>query len=99
MNKINENNQRPRISVFRSNKAIYAQIIDDLAGKTLLAGSSIKIEDKITPTKKAEAVGKELATKAKGKKITKVVFDRNRYHYHGQVKALAEGLREGGLDF
>lgn len=96
---------RPRVSVNKSNKYIYAQIIDDESKKTLLSGSdkSIKIskkDDKDTrgiKVKKAFSLGVELAKKANKKKITAVVFDRGRYRYHGRVKALAEGLREGGL--
>lgn len=97
--------ERPRISVYRSIKHIYAQVIDDVNGKTLASASSIQPEfngkKKKNPTGKeqAELVGKLLAEKCKKKKITKVCFDRNGFKYHGRVKALAEGAREGGLKF
>jgi large subunit ribosomal protein L18 len=92
--------ERPRLSVFRSNREIYAQIIDDLSGTTLVSASSQKIK-KIDGDKKAVAyeVGKILASLAKQKGIDNVVFDRNGYLYHGRVKALADGAREGGLQF
>jgi large subunit ribosomal protein L18 len=95
---------RPRLSVFRSSKQIYAQIIDDLAGKTLVAASSIEKDMKTTlktgaDSAAAAAVGKLVAERAKEAGITQVVFDRGGYLYHGRVKALAEGAREGGLDF
>lgn len=92
--------ERPRVSVFRSNKAIYAQIVDDLAGQTLVAARSAEIEG--GGLKKAEAakkVGELLASRAREKGIERVVFDRSGYLYHGRVKALAEGAREGGLVF
>lgn len=88
----------PRLSVFRSNKAIYAQIIDDNKGVTLLAASS-QGNTKGTKSEQANLVGKELAEKAKANGIEQVVFDRNGYLYHGRVKQLAEGAREGGLKF
>lgn len=94
--------ERPRISVFRSNKEIYAQIIDDSKGITLLSASSReKALSSISGTKTevATAVGKALAEKATKAGIESVVFDRNGYLYHGRVKALAEGAREGGLKF
>jgi large subunit ribosomal protein L18 len=94
--------QRPRLSVFRSNKEIYAQIINDVTGTTLVSASSMleTIENqKITKIEKAKLVGKELATKAKEAGITSVVFDRNGYLYHGRVKSLAESSREEGLIF
>lgn len=80
---------RLRLSVFRSNKYIYAQIIDDSKGVTLVTASG----------RKAKEVGQKLGEKAKAKKISEVVFDRGPYKYHGQVKQLAEGAREGGLKF
>jgi len=93
----------PRLSIFRSNKQIYVQIIDDAEGKTLLSVSSrIKeIADKagITKIEQAKLVGKIAAEKSKESGITTVVFDRNGYLYHGRVKALAEAAREGGLKF
>jgi len=94
--------ERPRVSVFRSNKEIYAQIIDDSKGITLFSASSReKALSSISGTKTevATAVGKALAEKATKAGIESVVFDRNGYLYHGRVKALAEGAREGGLKF
>jgi len=94
--------QVPRLCVFRSNKHIYAQLIDDEKGKTLVAASDLEIKykkKKITKNEKALEVGKLIAKKAMEKKIKKVVFDRGGYKYHGRVKALAEGAREGGLIF
>lgn len=88
----------PRLSVYRSNKAIYAQIIDDNKGVTLLAASS-QGNTKGTKSEQANLVGKELAEKAKANGIEQVVFDRNGYLYHGRVQQLAEGAREGGLKF
>lgn len=92
----------PRLSVFRSNKQIYAQLIDDTNGRTLFAASSrIDAIEKGEGTKvdKSFKVGQELAAKATAAGITTVVFDRNGYLYHGRVKQLAEGAREGGLIF
>ena len=92
---------QPRLSVFRSNREIYAQIIDDNKGLTLASSSSYK--NKATKGKNksdaAEIVGKELADKATKAGIDKVVFDRNGYQFHGRVKSLAHGAREGGLKF
>jgi large subunit ribosomal protein L18 len=92
---------RPRLSVFRSNKGIYAQIIDDTIGQTLVSVSSkhVTTANDATPVASAAAVGKEIASRAQEKGITKVVFDRSGYLYHGRVKSLAEGAREGGLNF
>ena len=90
----------PRLSVFRSNKDIYAQLVDDINGKTLASASSLKM--KLEGKKKIEQafeVGKALAEAAKAAGIEKVVFDRGGYLYHGRVKALADGAREGGLKF
>ena len=96
--KISGTPQRPRMSVFRSNKAIYVQVIDDLAGNTLVAASSKGLEggskDEI-----AAKVGEEIAKKAVEKGISEVVFDRNGYLYHGRVKSLAAAARKGGLKF
>jgi len=97
--KISGTAERPRLSVFRSNKNIYAQLIDDLAGKTLVAVSSATIEGGSVKTEASVAVGKALAAKAQEKGITEVVFDRSGYLYHGRVKSLAEGAREAGLKF
>lgn len=91
--------QKPRLSVFRSNKYIYAQLIDDLSGTTLVASSSRSISEKSTNTEVSTLVGKALAEKAATAGITEVVFDRGGYLYHGRVKALADGAREGGLKF
>ncbi|WP_342647501.1 50S ribosomal protein L18 [Mucilaginibacter sp. CSA2-8R] len=93
--------ERPRLSVFRSNKGIYAQIIDDVAGKTLVSASSLSKDFSSTGSKgeQSVAVGKLIAEKAMAAGINAVVFDRNGYLYHGRVKQLAEGAREGGLQF
>jgi large subunit ribosomal protein L18 len=91
--------ERPRLSVFRSNKQIYAQVIDDVHGKTLAAASSKNLTDKMTNIEKSTLVGKALAEKALQAGISAVVFDRNGYLYHGRVKGLADGAREGGLKF
>jgi large subunit ribosomal protein L18 len=93
--------ERPRLSVFRSNKQIYAQIIDDVKGITLASASSYKSKDVEGKSKSEQAiiVGKELAEKAAKAGVESVVFDRNGYQYHGRVKSLAEGAREGGLKF
>lgn len=91
---------RPRMTVFRSNKGIYAQVIDDLEGKTLISASSVEIKESgLKKAQMAEKVGELLATKAKEKNIDKVVFDRGSYLYHGRVKSLAEGARKGGIQF
>ncbi|GAA5337454.1 50S ribosomal protein L18 [Thermus antranikianii] len=90
---------RLRLSVFRSLKHIYAQIIDDEKGHTLVAESSLALKLKGNKTEVARQVGRALAEKAKALGITKVAFDRGPYKYHGRVKALAEGAREGGLEF
>ncbi|MEL6676249.1 MAG: 50S ribosomal protein L18 [Bacteroidota bacterium] len=93
---------KPRLSIFRSNKQIYAQIIDDTKGQTLVSCSSRTKDLNLQPLSKTETsreVGKKLAEIAKEKGIEQVVFDRGGYKYHGRVKALAEGAREGGLNF
>lgn len=93
---------KPRLSVFRSNKQIYAQLIDDEAGVTLASCSSREKDLNLQAVSKMESskeVGKKLAEIAKSKGIEAVVFDRGGYKYHGRVKALAEGAREGGLNF
>lgn len=91
----------PRLTVFRSNKEIYAQIIDDLKGVTLVSASSLgdKAAHGIAKIEQASIVGKRLAEAAKAAGIGKVVFDRNGYLYHGRVKALADAARENGLTF
>ncbi|GAB5523381.1 MAG: 50S ribosomal protein L18 [Roseivirga sp.] len=98
-NKISGTAERPRISVFKSNKRIYAQIIDDEAGHTMVAASSSEIGEANANVELSKEVGKKLAEKAVASGITNVVFDRNGYVYHGKVKALADGAREGGLKF
>ena len=89
----------PRLSVFRSNKQIYAQLIDDTTGKTLVAAASYKQNETGTKVEQAAAVGKMLADKAIKAGVSTVVFDRNGYLYHGRVKSLADAAREGGLKF
>lgn len=94
------NAQCPRLSVKRSLVGIYTQLIDDVAIKTLVSASSKEIKEKgLDKTKTASLVGKLLAEKAVAKGIKKVVFDKGSYKYHGRVKALADGAREGGLQF
>ena len=90
--------ERPRLSVFRSNKYVSAQLIDDTKGATLASATSKNIEGK-SVLEKAKAVGKSLAEQAKAKKIETAVFDRGGYLYTGSVKALADGAREAGLNF
>lgn len=90
---------RPRLSIFRSNRYLYAQVIDDKTGKTLVAASEKGLSVKGKPVEKAKGLGMEIAKLAKEKKVTAVVFDKGSYSYHGRVKALAEGAREGGLQF
>jgi large subunit ribosomal protein L18 len=101
--KINGTAERPRIAVFRSNKQIYVQVVDDLNGVTLLSASSkekeIAAKAGIKKTEQAQLVGKALAAKCKEKGIESVVFDRSGYKYHGRVKSLADAAREGGLKF
>ena len=95
--------QRPRMVVFRSNQHIYVQLVDDVAGNTLAATSTLTLgksqEGAHCNRGGAELVGKEIARLAKEKDIAKVVFDRNGYLYHGRIKAVADGAREGGLEF
>ena len=88
---------RPRLSVYRSNKHIYAQLIDDLDGHTLVAASSVEDEAEGKRRDVSHMVGKRLAERAQENGISSAVFDRNGYKYHGRVQALAEGAREGGL--
>lgn len=96
--------ERPRLNIFRSLDNIYAQVIDDVAGKTLVAASTVDrdiaktLKDK-TKVEAAKIVGQTLAERAKQVGVTTVVFDRGGYRYHGRVAALAEGAREGGLEF
>lgn len=93
--------KRPRLSVFRSNKYIYGQIIDDEKGVTLAAAGEVDLEmdKKYSKTERARLVGEMLAKRALEKGVKKVRFDRRKYKYHGRVKALAKGAREGGLKF
>lgn len=98
--KISGTGVKPRLSVFRSNTGIYAQIIDDIAGKTIISASSVELKtEKGTKSELSKSVGLKLAEKAKSNGISEVVFDRGGYLYHGRVKALADGAREGGLKF
>lgn len=96
---INGTSERPRLTVFRSNAQIYAQVIDDKAGKTLASASSLGIKDKMTKKEQAAKVGELIAKNAQEAGITTVVFDRNGYLYHGRVKELADAARNGGLKF
>ena len=89
----------PRLCVFRSNQAIYAQLIDDVKGVTIASSSSLELKLKNNNLEAAAAVGKDIAEKAKKAKIKTVVFDRGGYLYHGCVKALADAARENGLEF
>ena len=91
--------ERPRLTVFRSNSQIYAQVIDDTKGTTLASASSLAIKEKGTKTEKAAIVGKAIAEAAKKAGVETVVFDRNGYLYHGRVKQLADAAREAGLKF
>ena len=100
----NRSDRKPRVSVFRSNNHIYAQIIDDKVGRTLASASSLdqELSEKLNKSGNREAatkVGKLLAERAVGAGITKVIFDRGGYRFHGRVNALADGAREGGLSF
>ena len=98
--RISGTSERPRVSVYRSNKAIYAQLVDDAEARTLAAVRSAEVEGKgLKKAEVAKKVGELLAQRAKDKGIERVVFDRSGYLYHGRVKALAEGAREGGLVF
>ena len=98
--KISGTAERPRLSIFRSNKNIYAQLIDDVAGVTLASASTLdeNVSD-ATKVEQAAAVGKAIAEAAKAKNISTVVFDRSGYLYHGRIQALADAARENGLDF
>jgi len=104
VDRVSNRETRPRLSVFRSGKQIYAQIIDDIKGVTLAAASTLDVElkEKLKSGSTCDAateVGKAVAARAKKAGVEKVVFDRGRFVYHGRVKALAEGAREGGLQF
>lgn len=99
--KISGTENMPRLSIYRSNKHIYAQIIDDVRGATLVSASDFKVksDSKATKVDEATQVGKALAEEAIAKKIKKVSFDRGGFKFHGRIKALAQSAREGGLDF
>jgi len=97
--KISGSSLAPRLSVYRSNRAIYAQLINDENGETLVAASSKEIGGSNVTVAISKAVGLKLAEKAQSSGIQKVVFDRGGYPFHGQVKAMADGAREGGLKF
>jgi len=98
--KILGTDKKPRLCVFRSNKHIYAQLIDDVQKKTILSASDQGLKKgKMTKVGLGQEVGKEVAKQALQKKIEKVIFDRGPYRYHGRIKAVAEGAREGGLKF
>ncbi len=90
--------ERPRLSVFKSNRDVYVQLIDDIKGVTLVAANSLKISDK-TMSEKSKVIGLEIAKLAKAKNISKIVFDRSGYLYTGLIKTLADSAREGGLEF
>jgi large subunit ribosomal protein L18 len=91
--------ERPRLAVFRSNRHVYAQVIDDTAGRTLAAASTLKDAQGDDPKARAKAVGAALAKRAKEAGVSQVSFDRGGFLYHGRIQAVAEGAREGGLDF
>ena len=97
--KISGTAKRPRLCVFRSNKQIYAQLIDDVAGNTIVAASSMGLDKQGTKSEIAAQVGENVAKKAIAAGIDTVVFDRNGFLFHGRVKALADGARKGGLKF
>lgn len=97
--KVQGSTERPRLSVFRSNKQIYAQVIDDLTGKTLASASSLKLEDKLPKKEIAAKVGELIAQNAREAGVETVTFDRNGYLYHGRIKELADAARKGGLKF
>jgi large subunit ribosomal protein L18 len=98
--KISGSADRPRLSVFRSNRGIFAQLVDDRSGKTIAAVNWIEDDlRKLEPMEQATKVGSLLAERAKAAGVTACVFDRGGYRFHGRVKALAEGAREGGLEF
>jgi len=98
--KISGSSERPRLSVFKSNLSIYLQLIDDEAGKTLVSVNVKELKKKkLNKTEQATELGKIIAEKAKQKKITKIVFDKGGYKFHGRVKAVADAARAGGLEF
>lgn len=91
--------ERPRLSVYRSNQHLYAELIDDQKGHTIVSSSDISVKGSGTPMEKAKEIGKDLASKASEKKIKGAVFDRGGFIFTGRIKALADGAREGGLVF
>jgi large subunit ribosomal protein L18 len=91
--------ERPRLAVYRSNRHIYAQVIDDVAGRTLAASSTLAVAEGDDPKAKAKAVGAAVAEKAKAAGVSRVTFDRGGFRYTGRVQALADGAREAGLEF
>lgn len=97
--KVSGTPETPRLTVFRSNKQIYAQVIDDVNGRTLASASSLKITEKLPKSEIATKVGELVAKNAKEAGIENVVFDRNGFLYHGRIKELANGARNGGLKF
>lgn len=97
--KISGTTERPRLSVFRSNKQIYAQVIDDVNGTTLASASSLTLDEKLPKKEVAAKVGELIAQKAKEAGVETVAFDRNGYLYHGRIKELADAARKGGLKF
>jgi large subunit ribosomal protein L18 len=97
--KINGTAQKPRLTVFRSNAQIYAQVIDDVKGVTIVSASSLGLKDKVTKTEQAAKVGALVAKAALEAGVNEVIFDRNGYLYHGRVKQLADSAREAGLKF
>lgn len=97
--KVHGTAERPRLTVFRSNKQIYAQVIDDITGKTIASASSLKLTDKVAKKEIAAKVGELIAKNAQEAGIADVVFDRNGYLYHGRVRELADAARNGGLKF
>ncbi|PKM89120.1 50S ribosomal protein L18 [Candidatus Falkowbacteria bacterium HGW-Falkowbacteria-2] len=98
--KINGSTERPRLSVFRSNRGMYLQLIDDALGRTLVSAHARELKDKgLSKTETASSLGKLIAEKAMKAGVTAIVFDRGAYRYHGRVKAVADGAREQGLVF
>jgi large subunit ribosomal protein L18 len=97
--KISGTSARPRLSIFKSNTGIYAQIIDDIKGVTLASASTVELGKKTVNIENSKNVGKKIAEKAVASGVQEIVFDRNGYLYHGNIKAFADGAREGGLKF
>ena len=97
--KVSGTTSRPRLSVFKSNTGIYAQVIDDIKGVTVASASTVELGKKAVNIENSKNVGKKIAEKAIASGVQEIVFDRNGYLYHGNIKAFAEGAREGGLKF